>query len=605
MGPYILQSIAVKMGFKAEVLCLNQLLAATIGIKTYESVSYGQPFRMLGERLFARSAYGLPPLGKSPELCLDPARSVFGSDEAVNDFEYKYYDINDFDLEKFIEIEAVCYGFVKEVARAIKTLDCKMVLLSSNWEQTNCCVALMNAVKKDRPETLTLLGGCNCEGEMAEGIAALSDAVDFVFSGESETTFKNFLENYTKGEFPDRRIIVGDPVMDLDAIPLPDYQSYFDQMQTFFGDRPPKGITLSYEATRGCAWGKCRFCGMNGKRAAFRQKNRQKVAQELESLVTTYPDYPVLFVDKMLPADLCKDLLPLLGSRSIAASKTCELRSDYTLQELIDLKQTHIKVIKPGIEAFSARLLKSINKGATVGQNILLLRNAAALGLYVSYNLLWGFPNDRITDYEETFELLPLLYHLNPPDVFRHLSLDRFCTYFEHPESHNIRNLRPWAVYEMVYPDHTDVRRSAYRFIGDYPSGAHDCPELIRKIAAAVTEWKSSWKNSYLVMKPFADQFLVADTRPVSGKNKHHILDFDTAREIMLPEIFRATEAQSWSLKERLGIAVDDRYIPLVTAAQTLLLQFEAEADHDDWLKLPTTKDENPRARTSGDFHIK
>ena len=27
-------------------------------------------------------------------------------------------------------------------------------------------------------------------------------------------------------------------------------------------------------------------------------------------------------------------------------------------------------------------------------------------------------------------------------------------------------------------------------------------------------------------------------------------------------------------------------------------------ADHDDWLKLPTTKNENLRTRNSGDFHM-
>ena len=27
-------------------------------------------------------------------------------------------------------------------------------------------------------------------------------------------------------------------------------------------------------------------------------------------------------------------------------------------------------------------------------------------------------------------------------------------------------------------------------------------------------------------------------------------------------------------------------------------------ADNDNWLKRPTTKDENPRTRNGGDFHI-
>ena len=93
VGPHILQAVARQRGYTVDVLYLDLLLASIIGVERYESISYGQPFRMLGERLFARSAYGLPPLGKSPELCDNPARSIFGNGQpaVVDIFEYKYY----------------------------------------------------------------------------------------------------------------------------------------------------------------------------------------------------------------------------------------------------------------------------------------------------------------------------------------------------------------------------------------------------------------------------------------------------------------------------------------------------------------------------------
>ena len=93
LGPHILQAIAREQGYQAEVLYLNLLLAAMIGVETYERLSYGQPFRATGERLFARSAYNLSPLGNSPELCLDPVQSIFGASQSYpfDEFEYKYY----------------------------------------------------------------------------------------------------------------------------------------------------------------------------------------------------------------------------------------------------------------------------------------------------------------------------------------------------------------------------------------------------------------------------------------------------------------------------------------------------------------------------------
>jgi hypothetical protein len=161
MGPHILQSTACEQGYKADILHLNLLLASIIGIDPYESISYGQPFRMLGERLFARIAYGLPPLGKSPELCFRPSESVFGKGERfpVDEFEYKYYHTSEFDLDTFFEIEKMCNEFINEVTQIIASLHYKIVGCSSNWEQNNCSIALINGVKKNRPDVITLIGG--------------------------------------------------------------------------------------------------------------------------------------------------------------------------------------------------------------------------------------------------------------------------------------------------------------------------------------------------------------------------------------------------------------------------------------------------------------
>ena len=228
LGPHILQAIAMEEGYQANILYLNLILASIIGTEQYESISYGQPFRMLGERLFARSAYGLPPLGNSPELCKNPAGFGNGNEYPLEEFEYKYYKTADFNLNTFYEIEKHCNSVIEEVAQAIASLDYKIVGCSSNWEQTNCCIALINNIKKFQPNIITLMGGSNCEGQMAEGIASLSPSIDYIFSGESEITFAGFLNNFNTGELPAERIIKGEPIENLDRIPLPDYSDYFD-----------------------------------------------------------------------------------------------------------------------------------------------------------------------------------------------------------------------------------------------------------------------------------------------------------------------------------------------------------------------------------------
>ncbi len=575
LGPHILRSIAQEHGFKTDILHLNLLLASIIGIDLYESICYGQPFRMLGERLFAGSAYGLPPLGKSPELCLDPAKSVFGNGQKypLEEFEYKYYKTAEFDHDTFLKIEATCRSFIEEVTQAVASLDYKIVGCSANWEQNNCSIALIDRLKNLQPGIITLMGGSNCEDQMAEGVASLSDSIDYIFSGESETTFAGFLKQYEAGDLPGERIIVGQPVEDLDNLPLPDYHSYFEQLAGFFHNDPPKGIAIGYETSRGCWHGKCFFCGMNGKRGRPRQKEAKKVVGELAQINNRYPGKGILLIDKLMPPAYQEELLPLLVEKGGAAPITCEHRPNPDLHELINLKKAGINVVKFGIETLSTDLLKRMNKGVTAHENILLLRNAAVSGIYVDWNLLWGFPGEKVDYYREILSILPLLRHLCPPAVFRHISIDRFSPYFEKAQDFEINRLRPWAAYRAVYPEWADVDKLAYRFIGDYSCESLENTELIKEIAGEVKNWKESWKNAKLVLIPFAGSYMVYDSRD-TGKAKNHILDEIQASEIMTAGIYKESGSQKWAVEQKLGVVVDSRYIPLVTAPPGLLLKF-------------------------------
>lgn len=576
MGPHILQNIAREQGYQADILYLNLLLASIIGTEQYESIAYGQPFRMLGERLFARSAYGLPPLGKSPELCENSSLSVFGDGRAypIDEFEYKYYKTAAFDLDAFYKVESLCKSFIEEVTQVIASLDFKIAGFSANWEQNNCCIAIIDRLKNLQPNMITLMGGSNCEDQMAQGIASLSTAIDYIFSGESEPTFADFLKGFKANRLPSQRIIEGGPMGDLDNISLPDYDSYFEQLDCFFHDNPPKGIAIGYETSRGCWYNKCFFCGMNGKRGRFRQKTVKKVSAELGHISDRYPNKGILLIDKLMPPSYQEELLPLLVGEKGASPITCEHRPTPDFHRLINLEKAGIKAVKFGIETLSTGLLKQMNKGVTAGDNILLLRNAAVSGIYVDWNLLWGFPGDKVEHYREILSLLPLLRHLCPPAVFRHISIDRFSPYFEKAQDFEINRLRPWAAYRGVYPEWADVDKLAYRFAGDYPCESHEHPELIREIAGEINTWKNSWRNAKLIMIPCAGSFIIYDNR--DGRTvKNHLVDAPRAREIMTPAVYSDSANRKWAVEEKLGVVVDSRYVPLVTTSPGLLLEFE------------------------------
>ena len=109
------------------------------------------------------------------------------------------------DLEDLQDLEPLAAEWVAQLAQEICSRDFKVVGCTSTFEQTAASVALLSCIKKLRPEIVTVLGGANCEGEMAEGILSLSADIDYVFSGESEVSFPKFLRELQEGYPPQSR----------------------------------------------------------------------------------------------------------------------------------------------------------------------------------------------------------------------------------------------------------------------------------------------------------------------------------------------------------------------------------------------------------------
>jgi hypothetical protein len=193
LGPQLLQVLAEQNGCKTDVLYLNILLASITGSESYKHIYRAPEEWMLAERLFARSAYGLAPLGKNGRR-----RKAYppGDDNRQRQF----------DPGMYLQTERVCRAFLEEAAAVIAPLEYKIVgCTTAMTRQTNCSISLLARIKKESPETITIIGGSGCRGELAEGIASLSDHIDYIFPGESERAFPNFLQRWREKKLPPQR----------------------------------------------------------------------------------------------------------------------------------------------------------------------------------------------------------------------------------------------------------------------------------------------------------------------------------------------------------------------------------------------------------------
>ncbi len=239
-------------------------------------------------------------------------------------------------------------------------------------------------------------------------------------------------------------------------------------------------------------------------------------------------------------------------------------------------------MIQPGIEALSTSLLKRMDKGVAARQNIALLRYARSVDLSLSWNLLYQIPGDRLEEYQQTLDLLPLLRHLHPPSGLLPLMIDRFSPYYDNPAKHGVRNLRPWESYAEILPAHAEVAKVAYHFDGDYDSESRENPAVMRAIAGQVDAWRHCWESdgpppSLAVVPITGEQFLLHDTRGLPGTLEIQFLTREQA-SVALAGARDHSETVNWALQRRLLVRLDSSLVPLATAEPGLIEEFEAEA---------------------------
>nr|WP_236672994.1 RiPP maturation radical SAM C-methyltransferase [Comamonas sp. JC664] len=576
LAAHLLQACARERGFRVDVMYANLTWAGVIGESLYKAICRGAPYSELsGERLFSEAAFGLPladPRGSAPAAT---------EDELASEMNLSV------DWQAYRDASQQASAWADDLARRIIDAGYRVVGCTVTFEQTLASIALLERIKALAPEVVTLLGGGNCQGEMAEGLASLRSRVDHIFSGESEKAFVDFLAALAQGQRPKTQIVQGSPCMNMDALPTPDFGEFFAQRQVFLPDTPlaEAELWLHCESSRGCWWGQkhpCTFCGFNGETMKFRERTPERVLRELKTLVSAHPTRKILMADNIMPHTYFRTLLPRLAEEVPGLDIYYELKANLSLAQCLALKKAGVANIQPGIESLSTPLLKRMDKGLTGPQSVRLLRYAATAGLNVSWNLLYDFPGDSPADYEETLALVPLLRHLQPPVGLHPLTIDRFSPYFMRPATYGITRLTPQQGYASVYPAHADLSKIAYHFNGEYPSGAREAPELIARLKEEVEHWREVWSSAarpLLEVRQLTEKaFFLVDRRGLEGTQEGRFLTREEAREVLMPARHPSSTTHAWALERRVAAHVDGWFVPLATAPVDLLLRLEEEA---------------------------
>jgi hypothetical protein len=262
----------------------------------------------------------------------------------------------------------------------------------------------------------------------------------------------------------------------LERLATPDYGDYFKTLGTFSPDKQffP---TLPVESSRGCWWKGaalekqtkgCAFCNLNLQWSGYRQRVPARIVHDINILTERHQTLSIAFMDNVLPAKSSKELFSALGRLDRDLRMFAEIRASTSQKILEKMGSAGMREVQVGIEALSSNLLKKMDKGTTVIQNMAIMKNCEALGIQNVSNLILHFPGSDEADVTETLQNLVFAMPFKPLKPVN-FWLGLGSPVWQNPKQFHIQSLSNHPHYRILFPKHVteNVRFSIQAYRGD------------------------------------------------------------------------------------------------------------------------------------------
>ena len=267
-------------------------------------------------------------------------------------------------------------------------------------------------IKAINPDILTVMGGPHvsfCARETLEQYPEL----DVIVIGEGERTAVELCRRVDngldladvrgiayRGETEIHRTAPGEPIENLDELPLP------DRGLLPLGRYRALNMPISITTSRGCPF-KCIFCvGRKMVGARIRYRSPEKVVDELQHLNTLkFPQINI--ADDLFTANKnhCIGVCDEIIKRDLKLTWTSFARVDTVSDEVLrKMKAAGCNAVSFGIESANPRILKTIKKGITLDQveEAVVMCQRAGITPYASFIL--GLPGETPETIKETMD---------------------------------------------------------------------------------------------------------------------------------------------------------------------------------------------------------
>jgi ribosomal peptide maturation radical SAM protein 1 len=567
----LLKGVLSREGHAVDVHYLNLELAAELGARLYAALAELRTDQMLGEWLFSAAAFGHE-LSEADYLEAHP--SIAHTCEQL-----------DRTFEDLCELRRTTVpAWLERCETSVDWGAYALVGFTSTFEQNVASLALAARIKARHPHVVTVFGGANYDDTMGPEFVRAFDSIDYAVVGEGERALAALAGCVARGEVAadvpgvvgrtDGELFVNAPadlLRDLDGQPDPDYDDFFAALARLGRERVLADALplLPFESARGCWWGEkhhCTFCGLNANGMAYRSKSPGRVHEEMRRMSARYQIANFEAVDNILDMRYLNQLCePLIAERTDYRI-FYEVKSNLRREQLSTLSRAGVRLIQPGIESLSTHILKLMRKGSTGLLNVRLLKWAHYYGIGVAWNLLTGFPGERLEDYAEQERWLRRLVHLPPPSGGGPIWMERFSPYFSEP-GFPVSEVTPWPAYRFVYPEaEVDLSQIAYFFSYTMADTIH--PKELATLFDALKAWQKRWTQTpapSLVYQRTPDWIQIVDQRDAATPRVSAFSGLEAAVYEACGDTYRTAGAIADELNRTHGAGCDaDAIAPIV-----------------------------------------
>ncbi len=332
----------------------------------------------------------------------------------------------------------------KHLLDFVENLDVRQVKLAGFTACLNQFSASIYAARLFRerfPQIPIVIGGTSCSGSIAPSILKAYRHIDYIISGEGELPLLSLWKHVTSADAVEGQETLPSAVFfrkslesacenlcypqenrhnkgkmqlaSLDELPYPDYDDYFRELAELPAQMQFYPV-LPVESSRGCWWGRCRFCNLNLQWKGYRAASTGRVAAMIDSLSRRYRCIDFAFMDNVLPRRQAAALFDTLSTHRRDYSIFAELRAVHSRDEYARMACGGLTTLQVGIEALSDSLLRRLGKGASVISNIAAMRHAFEAGVELDGNLIVHFPGSTDTEVQETLKILDFVWPYRP-----------------------------------------------------------------------------------------------------------------------------------------------------------------------------------------------